>query len=403
MARHRVGTLERFGFHKKEKYNHLPQNKKRIWIHAASVGEVMSTLPMIKKLSEEFHIILSVTTASGYCLAQEKSRAHTLFFYPFDIYWIVRKIFRLYKPDLIILMESEMWPNFLFEAHTQKIPVVLLNGRMSHRSQKRYLKVRFFYKKLFKYLEWMGVQNEELKEFFKNMGYPEEKIHVTGNVKFDMQVPERLKTQPTLNRFVLTAASTHPGEEEVIISLFQKLKTKYPDLFLILAPRHLERLKQVRKLLSQKNLSYLLRSEEDTKDIFNLVADAAHSVLLVDVFGELLDVYACSTLVFVGKSLFPPGGGQNVIEPAVLRKPVFVGACTNNFKEIVEYLLSEKALVQVRDPEEFEVRIEEYLSDYSKREALSERAQKAIYKKQGNVKKNLDIIFKCFESTHLTT
>ncbi len=362
-----------------------------LWIHSVSVGEVLAAIPLIYELKKKYPVCLSTTTATGYHIAQSKlSRDVPVFYYPFDIIFIVKRFIKRLHPRMIILMESELWPNLILQAHKNNIPLIVLNGRISISSQKIYRILKFLYRPLFKRITLWGVQTDELKEFFISLGVEGKKVQVTGNIKFDISIPEGLASRRELNNPILTAASTHDGEEEVILNIYKRLKEKIKNLKLVIIPRHHERINTVEKyvfnILREKPS---IRVEESPPVVNWLSQDK--NIFLVGTFGELLEFYSLSTIVFVGKSLFSPGGGQNIIEPCALGRAVLCGPYMGNFCEVTEYFLKEKALIQT-SKDELEMRIMHLLENHKMRESLELRAQSAVEKRKGILLTNLKLV-----------
>ena len=369
--RHRFGLSQKLGFTSFNKIAHHQKNKP-VWIHAVSVGEVLSTKALIQHLQQKkLKVYLSTTTKAGYDIAQSKSFADFIFFLPFDFPWILNKFFRILNPALIVLIESELWPNLIWMASNRKIPVAVLNCRISKKSQRNYELFSFFYKKLFSKISFFGVQSNELKEFLVNrMHLSQDKVSVIGTLKYDIDIVENQDTRANDHPLIWTAASTHKGEEEICLRVFEKLKIHFPDLNLIIAPRHIERSSEVQKLFSAER-----------KDI-----------LLVDKMGEFTSIFSRSTVVFMGKSLISPGGGHNVIEPCAFGKAVVTGPYNDNFKDVVEDFYKNNALFIVRSEAELYEKTKKLLSLKKLRHTLGENALKVIRKRRGVTEKNLKIL-----------
>ena len=389
--RHRMGILNKLGLvGLKSLKNKFKPEDRPIWIHSVSVGEVLASLPLIDELKKKHPVCLSTTTATGYQVAVSKcSPSVAVFYYPFDISFIVKKFLKTLHPRMIILMESEFWPGLILRAHKNKIPVLVLNGRISPSSQKLYRYFKLFYHHLFKRVKFFGVQSHELKQFLMNLGVEGEKIQVTGNIKFDLAIPEGFRGGE-FSFPIFTAASTHIGEEKTILNIYKRLKEKFKTLKLVLIPRHHERLREVKKIVVD-----ILGREPAIRDkfpspVFKWLSQN-HDVFLVGTFGELLEFYSASTLVFVGKSLFPPGGGQNIIEPCALGRVVVCGPYMGNFREVTEYFLEERAIVQTYS-RELEKHIFHLLGDEKARKDLEGHARRAVDKKRGIVSKNVKIV-----------
>jgi 3-deoxy-D-manno-octulosonic-acid transferase len=330
--------------------------EKSCWIHAVSVGEVLSLRSLILKLRErhpEWRINFSTLTHSGYQIATTKlSEVDNHVFVPLDFKCIVNRFFRKLKPDLFILAESEFWPNLLRCAKKHARATILVNGRISQRSAARYKKLKFLVKWLLKNIDFFLVQTEREKSILVHMGVEEDKIDVSGNLKADVELPlfseeELITLKDSLgvksSHYVVLAGSTHRGEEEKLLSSFVEARTERGNLLLIIAPRHLDRVGEVRKSCDKLGLKCVQRSTLDAGDSWD--------VLILDTMGELAQFYALSDAAFIGGSLIP-WGGQNLLEPAFYSKPVFFGPSMENFALLAQEFIESGAARMVREQEE---------------------------------------------------
>src|SRR4030042_2928127 len=316
-----------------------------IWVHAVSVGEVMAALPLLKKLREKYpskNITLSTITDSGQMVGREGAPEGTSVVYlPFDIPFILRTVLRRFKPELLITIETELWPNIfkIFKEHG--IPVILLNGRISGNSFKGYKKIFFFMKRVLAHVDLFCMQSELDAERIRGLGVERDRIKVLGNFKFDTTPPSAIpKWAERISGPVLIAGSTHEGEEELIMSVYRELKKDFFDLNLIIAPRHPERFQGVEDLLRSKGLSFIKRSEFRTSNPPAPPLEKGGEVyepqflkgeiILLDTVGELSAVYAMSDIAIIGKS-YKGYGGQNPPAPAYLGKAIVCGAHIENF------------------------------------------------------------------------
>lgn len=311
------------------------RSEKSLWIHAVSVGEVLSLKNLIVKLRErhpDWHIYFSSLTHSGFLVAKSKlSGVDDFFFVPLDFKCIVNRFFKRLQPDLFILAESELWPNLLRVAKKHVRATLLVNGRISQRSARRYMKFKLFVKRLLKNVDFFLVQTEREKEILVRMDIDQSKIEVGGNLKAEIDLPIFLESdlrtfRDNLNiertHYVIVAGSTHRGEEEPLLTSMVEARKEKENILLIIAPRHLERVDEVEKLCSKYGLKCERRSI--------VSADDPWDVLILDTLGELAQFYALSDAAFIGGSLIP-WGGQNLLEPAFYSKPIFFGPSMENF------------------------------------------------------------------------
>ncbi|MFH1080678.1 MAG: 3-deoxy-D-manno-octulosonic acid transferase [Pseudomonadota bacterium] len=343
--RHSIGP--KFGFNRRDLYEGM-QGTPRIWMHAVSVGEVTAAAPIIAALRADFPgacLVLSTGTETGQDMARRLvPEATVIIYYPLDIPFVVRKLIRMVRPDIFVLTETELWPNFLQACRGQGIKVVMVNGRLSPRSFNKYYHTRFFWKGILRGIDKMGVISEIDAGYARTIGMAPEKIHVLGNAKYDGLAAKvspalREETVSRLNmavaKRVLVAGSTHEGEETVILDVFRKLLAIYPDFRLILVPRHVERAGKVTNLVRQAGFDSLALTQIDQGRTMQ-----DEKVLVVNRIGELFKVYSLATVVYCGGSLVPKGG-QNILEPAAWGKVVFYGPSMEDFRD--EKILLEAA------------------------------------------------------------
>lgn len=312
----------------------------RIWIHAVSVGEVLAIVDIVHKLKErypKYTIVCSTVTKTGNQLAQELLGNECAVIYaPLDFSWIVRKFIRIIKPEMYIAAETEIWPNLYSALRKNGVPIVQINGRISDGSFKGYRRVRFLMRRILRCVDKFCMQSPLDAERILQLGAAPEKVHVVGNLKFDIPPgvaglkKEELGFNPDDD--VLIAGSTHPGEEELLLNIYQTLRKELPQLRLVIGPRHIERADAVMKLVEGKGYQAVRFSE------IPVTQGNVHGVVVVDTIGHLRELYSLATVVFIGKS-FAVGGGQNMIEPASAGKPVIVGPMTQNFKDAMAIFL----------------------------------------------------------------
>ena len=332
----KVWLKERFALYDKNYFSDF--KRKKIWIHAVSVGEVIAITPLVKALSKEFDIIISVITETGREVALKRFSQFPVkvIFLPIDCPFCIRKALSSINPCMLLIAETEIWPNLIVES-AKKIPVALINGRLSERSFKYYKKFSFFFAPILNKLVFIGVQEEIYKQRFQQLGVREDKIIITGNVKFDLEIQEMdFPWQKELNKPVIIAGSTHSPEEEIILNAF--LNT-FSEGTLILAPRHPQRKKEIEEVIKKRlseNMEFILLSEME-KEKKGRKNSASILIILVDKIGILSALYKICDLAVIGGS-FIPHGGQNPLEAIYWKKPVVFGPYMDNFPFIKEFV-----------------------------------------------------------------
>ncbi len=403
-GKYRENFLQRFGFYAAESRASLAEKtEQRCWIQAVSVGEVNVALAFISALQHRFpklRIILTTTTSTGYALAYERLPQDVdLLYFPQDFPWCVRRAYHLMQPDFIVLMESELWPNHIWAGARRGVPIFLVNGRMSPRSAKWYRRLRWLFRRAFGQLALVCAQSPEDAEHFVALGAVPERVLVTGNMKYDASLPhadvqkvdpvqllKQISVSPS--QPILLAGSTHPGEEEILFDIFKELRRKFPHLFLVIAPRHVERTREVVELAKRKQIKFVLRSDINSQ----LLSTARpYDCLLVNTTGELKWLYKIATVIFVGKSLVGQGG-QNIVEAAVSGHPVVFGPQMQNFKAIAAQFVAEGACVQVQDAEELRRALQELLQDAGRREKIAAAARRVIERNVGATERSVERI-----------
>jgi len=377
-------------------------NRQTIWLHAVSVGEIGLCKQLISVLEPRVpnaKIVVSCTTTTGMAEYRKQLPSRiTKIYYPIDRRKFVRRALATINPEAIILMEAEIWPNFLWRASDLNIPVFLANARMSDRSYPRYKKFGWLFRRLFRSFAGVCCENEEEAQKLRNVGCRPENVHVVGNLKFtsaSLSEKRHLNVRGLLEQIsvandapVLVAGSTHDGEELILADMVARLRKQFPNLFLILVPRHNERCLELARKLKANGVKLILRNGifEDTK-----LAPGEVDCLLVNTIGELKFFYEPASVVFVGKSLTAIGG-QNPIEPAALGKPVVFGPNMQNFRDITRLFVSKNAAVQVKDAEELERTISELLSNPQRRQELGRRALDVVHENEGAVHRTVEMI-----------
>ncbi|MEJ2079301.1 MAG: 3-deoxy-D-manno-octulosonic acid transferase [Acidobacteriota bacterium] len=372
-----------------------------VWIHAVSVGELNAMRPLIRALSAlpRVSLLLSTTTSTGQALAQRDfSEQATIFYFPLDLRRICRRYLRRLKPTLVVLAETELWPNFLTASQLENVPVVLVNGRLSDTSFRRYHRFNRFFHPVIQSVSHFCMQTKEDKQRILELGAEPERVNWVGNLKFDYHQtssPEQVRLNEALSRILrrqegdllLVCGSTKPGEEEQLARVGASLRAAGFSLKLIVAPRHPHRGAEVTELMGGAGFATVRRS---TIDIGSQRLPAAEAVVL-DSIGELAGLYEIADLVFIGGSLVPEGG-QNIIEPAAFGRPILFGPHMDNFREIAAVFTSNYGALQVGSAEELEARLSDLLKDSHAREWLGRNARKVIRDNQGAVDRTLEIL-----------
>lgn len=363
-----------------------PPAKPRVWLHAVSVGEALGAAPLIRLILErnaDCELVVSTTTRGGMEVLEKNAAGAIIpMYFPLDFPWTVRRAFNAVRPSILILMETEIWPNVLNEAHRRGVPALLLNGRVSDRMAAANPFVRMVYRRVFSHLSAAGMQSAGDLERLNRLGAPPSLAKVTGSMKFDgLVAPEdearisKLRAQVNPGGApLIVAGSTHPGEEEPLIDVFMELRRNRPGLRLALCPRHVERADEVAAMVKRKGLSLARRSRP--------ASGAAADVLLVDTIGELRLLYRLSTASFVGGSLIPRGG-HNVLEPAACGKAPFYGPHTRNFREAVRLLEEGGGGMPVADFDDLRDKMARHLDDERLRAEADARALAAVKANSG--------------------
>ena len=374
----------------------------RIWLHAVSVGEVLLLRRIIAELQRRYpkaDLVITTTTATGFDVARKNYPHLTVCFFPFDFSWAVRGAIRRLKPTAILLVELEIWPNLLLAASAASIPVGIVNGRLSDKSFRGYSKIKPLVSHCLKHVRGIAAQNEPYAQRFGALGYPDDRITVTGSVKYDGLESNRDNPHTTELRqafriaeddLVLIAGSTQAPEEAIALRMWRKLVIEHPRLRLILVPRHRERFEEVAKLVRAENLPLHRRSSDALPDSRFPTPDS-RPILLLDTLGELAACWGLADIAFVGGSL-TPRGGQNMIEPAAYGAPVLVGPNIQNFRETVGFLTRAKAIEIVEDETQLTEMVRRLLQDESRRLAMGQRARQTVQNHRGATEKTMEFL-----------
>jgi 3-deoxy-D-manno-octulosonic-acid transferase len=375
-------------------WNMACADKPSIWLHAVSVGEVLGSAPLIQKLLDtypQYQLVVTTMTPTGSDRVKELFGGQVLHCYaPYDLPGPVKRFLRATRPEILILFETEIWPNTIHHCYRQSIPVLLANGRMSIRSAKGYQKLSGLTKSVMTELSAIAAQSEADGQRFVDLACPKENVLVTGSVKFDVSIPEALKSDAIAlrtqwaGRPSFIAASTHQGEDEQVLAAFAKIKHAYPDALLVLVPRHPERFDQVAKLIEDKGYEYIRRSSAQS-------VSSHCDVLLGDTMGELLLLYGCVDVAFVAGSLVPRGG-HNMLEPAAWAVPVLSGPHLFNFQAISELLMAAGAMTIVADSDALALKVINLFADRKQALKMGELAETVVSQNRGALDKQFALI-----------
>jgi 3-deoxy-D-manno-octulosonic-acid transferase len=370
-----------------------------VWIHAVSVGEVLAAKAFflaLRRARPDLPIVISTVTLTGQALARTELGAATAHLYfPFDWQWCIARFLRCIRPRAVVLMETELWPNFIRGCACRNIPIFLANGRISDRSRRRYAWARPLFADMLSRMSAIGVQTAEDKHRFVSLGAAAERIRITGNVKYDFSMPASAVDESLLRRIMdclgrshatlpIVVGSSMKGEEIIYLKAFERARQKNPQARLILAPRHPERFDEVARLLASRGTPFLRRSALDTGGTGEV------EVLLLDSIGELRTVYNLAAVAVIGGS-FLPYGGHNLLEPALLGKAIVFGPYMFNFKEAARLFLEAQSARQC-DSDELPEVLAGLLADGEARNLLGARAQQTLRQNQGATEATLDLI-----------
>lgn len=358
-GKYAAGFWQRFGYLREFD----AEGKPVIWLHSVSVGETNAAKPLVNQILKNFpdyKLVISTTTKTGQTLAREiyKTEAALVFYFPFDWTFIVRRALRKINPSVVLIMETELWFNFLREARRRSVKTALVNGRLSEKSFKNYRRIGSLMRRVLANLDLALMSGDQDAKRLIELGCQPEKVFVTGNVKFDLEASENELTETLRRRFeidetrpLIVAASTHSPEERLILESYRILRGGFSEREaprLLIAPRHPERFAEVAELMRNSGFRFARRSVQESN------SDVSADLILLDSIGELRAVYVLAELVFVGGSLIPHGG-QNLLEAAAEQKAIVTGFYTMNFAPIVKALIEKDAVVQLPKLEENEI------------------------------------------------
>ncbi|MDH4227073.1 MAG: 3-deoxy-D-manno-octulosonic acid transferase [Deltaproteobacteria bacterium] len=397
-GKYRQGIKERFGFISEKKLGAL-RNSRFVWMHAVSVGETRAVLPLLKLFKErhpEFKILFSTVTMTGNAVAKTEGAAiiDVLIYYPFDFFWVISRVLGKARPEAFIVAEKEIWPNMIAALKCRNIPIMVINGSISERSFKRYKFFGFFLRRAFESLSLFSAQTGLDAQRAIELGAPQKNTFATGNIKFDMKpkAANRAREEEIMRSLgiaagdiVLTAGSTHPGEEKLILQAHETLKREFPELKLIIAPRHPERFSEVASLLSAGKIPFARRSRG--------VGSEKPSISLLDTLGELGIVYSFSTIAFVGGSLVNIGG-HNLLEPAFFSRPVIFGPYVKSYKQMAEELAGSGGGFLVNTIDDLIAIAGQLLRDKALYDKAGKAAHDFVVANSGTATKTLDLMDK---------
>ncbi|HOF04798.1 MAG TPA: 3-deoxy-D-manno-octulosonic acid transferase [Syntrophales bacterium] len=378
------------------------QGTPRIWIHAVSVGEVTAAAPIVAALRARLPgacLVLSTGTETGREMAGRLvGEATALIYYPLDLPPVVARVLDRVRPDVFVMTETELWPNFIRACRVRNIKVVMVNGRISPRSFRRYHRSRFFWKGVLDLVERVGVISGTDADRIRALGLPSSRLEILGNAKYDglaakvaphlrEEISRRLNLPAVSDDPVLVAGSTHDGEETVVLAVYRRLLREFPALKLILIPRHVERGPVVRDLVRQYGYEDVITVKEITAGRRR----EGERVIVVDVIGELFKIYSLATVVFCGGSLVPRGG-QNILEPAAWGKVVCYGPSMEDFRSERELLEGAGAGICVRNEEELFAAARMMISRPDLRVEKGEKAREVIQANRGAAERYADLI-----------
>ena len=366
-----------------------------LWFHAASVGEVQGLQPIIAALHDLYPsrpVVLSTFTPTGKAMARTLvPQAAQIFLLPFDLPWTVRKMVRRFRPTALIVQETELWPNLFRRLGRLQVPIVVVNARISCRSFRRYTLIQPFTRRVLGNVSLVLAQSDSSAQRFQNLGVPATKILVVGNSNVDRALKQARAMQPNpmapslAGRRVLVAGSTHEGEEAILVSVHRRLCGQFPDLCLVLAPRHLERVDSIVRHVRASGLSVIRRSQYPGEP------GVCPDVIILDTLGELVSFYKLCNVAFVGGSLVPVGG-HNILEPVMFGKPLLFGLHMHHFPELASLLTNAEGAIQVHDEADLYERAAHLLANPSHSAAMGQRARRALDANSGALERTSEAL-----------
>ena len=406
-GRYRRGFAEKLLGQLPKKQNDRPV----VWFHAVSVGEILQLRNVIDGFrngtNNRYQILLTTSTDSGYDVAVERYSDCTVSWFPLDFSWAVSRALERVQPEMVVLAELEFWPGFLGACRRLEVKTAVINARMSDHSYRGYGRLQWLVQSLLQHFSVVAVQTNEYAERLIDLGTSPERTTVTGSIKFDGVTTDRfnLATAALRNLFgihkddiVLIAGSTQNPEEQMAVNAWTELRSEWPNLRLIIVPRHRERFDSVASLLQSQQVACLRRSEMQAEGS----KSSRNSVILLDTIGELSACWGLADVAFVGGS-FGPRQGQNMLEPAAYGAAVLVGPNTANFGDIVKCLIAEKAIIELKTTDQFTIELRQLLRNDTQRNAMGCRASKFVQRQSGAVARTIALLIEVSESDRSVT
>ena len=414
--------LERFGIFDSRFFSWCVSHDKILWIHAVSVGEVSASRPIVERLKTEFPaygIVVSTTTQAGNHLAKgmlsedaahEPSPRMQVIYFPLDVSAITRRVVHIVKPDLFLMMETELWPNLIMALSEKRVPIILLNGRISDKSFGWYKAAAFFMKPAVVRIDRFCMQSETDAERIRSIGAQPEKVRLTGNLKFDVISAKTsgsgrdARSRPGITKKslcvseeadLIVAGSTHNPEEDILIRIYRELLKKYPRIRLLIAPRHIERIDKIEVLVKRSGFIPERVSHLGGGQTAEGKAAGSETVLLLDTIGQLKDIYASATIVFMGGSLMKKGG-HNLIEPALYARAIVFGPHMFNFRDMADLFIRNKAAVAIGDEKALCATLERLLNNAPERQEMGDNARRLIQLNFGATDRTMGVIREVF-------
>lgn len=370
-----------------------------VWIQTVSVGEVKSAAPLVRALLQgaDCAVRLSTTTFTGQRVARELfPDAVEVGYFPLDFRWVARRVLSRIQPQVVVLFETELWPNFIRTADASKIPVVIVNGRISEASFRYYRMLPWIFRATLSRVSHMGMQSAADAERIIALGANPDAVTVCGNMKFDAvgEAPSRERIEDIRRELLLphgapliVGGSTHEGEEKALLKSLSRIQARRPEVRLLIAPRHPERFEEVERLIRDEGFDVLRRSKPSSP----AASPGPKTVILLDTIGELAQVYALASIAFVGGSLADVGG-HNIIEPASMGKPVVFGPHMQNFKDVKDAFLLRQAALCIGSEEELHEEVEALLGHHDRARQLGDAARKVVESNRGATLRYLQIV-----------
>ena len=390
-------------------FRQVTKKPKPIWVHALSVGEVLATFPLLDVIRNDYPdrpIVFSASTRSGHDIAQEKLKSIVdgIFFFPYDLPFSVKRIVSYIRPSLVIIVETDIWPNFLTEMKSRNVPVVIANAKLSNRSYIGYRRILSFSRQIISSFTAIGCQSQEDADRFRQLGIPDDIISVTGNIKFDQSVSslsmndiDNLRESLGINsrQLVWIAGSTHDGEETILQQAFAMLKKEHSDLVIVIAPRHPERAPSVARIFSIAGFSVSTLSE-----LVSVIPQKTADAIIIDTLGILKKLYAIADVALVGGSLIQIRGigGHNPLEPAAFAKPILFGPHMNSFREIANKLTKARGAIQVTNFDSIFTTVQDLINNRERAQEMGQNAHRVFNANKGAVMRTMAIVSDQIES-----